>query len=78
MSIPPFITKTFLNLDFILNKRHMSDFQNQGSEIPLNHIEFNIFQEIFIIQLCKKLCEFEALSRPENQCKCHEGSPLNE
>ena len=26
----------------------------------------------------QKLCEFEALYRPEIQCKCHKGNPQNE
>ena len=29
----------------------------------------------FYYTTMQKLCEFEALSKPENQCNCHKGSP---
>ena len=45
---------------------------NQGSKTPLNHIEFKTFLRHFYcttIQLpIQKLCNFEALPRPDNQC----------
>ena len=36
-----------------LQYKKQSDLHNQESRIPLNHIEFNIFYNIFILQLCK-------------------------
>ena len=53
----------------------MSDPQNQESRIPLNHIKFQHILRNFYNTTMQKLCEFEALYRPEIQCKCRKGSP---
>ena len=59
-----------LNLNLFLSKNYQCDPKNEGSRIPSNHKEFNMFSDILVLQLCKNYVRiFEAVYRPETQYK---------
>ena len=60
------LKKTICLLELPLISRIKISFKRHGVYHILRHPYYTTMQ---------KLCEFEALYRPEIQCKCHKGSP---